>query len=154
AFLAAGQRLSLTGTFSWHSATGEFVWSEQLYRIYDFEPGVRVTFELIGSRYHPEDKHVIEDVGAQVRRGVATFNYEHRLLMPDGSIKYLHVVAHGSRNPESNGLEYFGAVQDVTQRRLAEEASDKARSELSHVTRVMSLSALTASIAHEVNQPL
>ena len=154
AFLAAGQRLSMTGTFSWHSATGEFTWSEQLYRIYEFEPGLRVTFELIGSRYHPEDTHVIEAVGAQARSGVTAFDYEHRLLMPDGAVKYLHVVAHGSRNPEGSGLEYFGAVQDVTQRRLAEEASDKARSELAHVTRVMSLGALTASIAHEVNQPL
>ena len=154
AFLAAGQRLSMTGTFSWHSATGEFTWSEQLYRIYEFEPGLRVTFELIGSRYHPEDTHVIEAVGAQARSGVTAFDYEHRLLMPDGAVKYLHVVAHGSRNPEGSGLEYFGAVQDVTQRRLAEEASDKARSELAHVTRVMSLGALAASIAHEVNQPL
>jgi PAS domain S-box-containing protein len=154
AFLSAGQRLSLTGTFSWHTVTSEFTWSEQLYRIYEFEPGVRVTFELIGSRYHPEDRHVIEDVGAQARSGVRAFDYEHRLLMPDGSIKYLHVVAHGSPDPERGGLEYFGGVQDVTQRRLAEDASDRARSELAHVTRVMSLGALTASIAHEVNQPL
>jgi signal transduction histidine kinase len=154
AFLAAGQRLSLTGTFSLQSATGEFTWSEQLYRIFEFQPGVRVTFELIGSRYHPEDRLVIEGVAAQARIGVTAFDYEHRLLMPDGSVKYLHVVAHGSRDPEGGGLEYFGAVQDVTQRRLAEEASDKVRSELAHVTRVMSLGALTASIAHEVNQPL
>src|SRR5262249_45696227 len=154
AFLAAGQRLSLTGTFSWHPATGEFTWSEQLYRIYEFEPGAHITFELIASRYHPEDKRVIADVGAQARAGVTTFDYEHRLLMPDGSIKHLHIVAHGSRAPDGRGLEYFGAVQDVTQRRVAEDASDKARSELAHVTRTMSLGALTASIAHEVNQPL
>ena len=154
AFLAAGQRLSMTGTFSWHPATGEFTWSEQLYRIYELQPGVRVTFELIASRYHPEDRLVIEGVAAQARIGVTAFDYAHRLLMPDGSVKYLHVVAHGSRDPEGSGLEYFGAVQDVTQRRLAEEASDKVRSELAHVTRVMSLGALTASIAHEVNQPL
>src|SRR4051794_18900637 len=74
--------------------------------------------------------------------------------MPDGSIKYIHVVAHGSPDSAGNGLEYFGAVQDVTQRRFTEEALDKVRSELAHVTRVMSLGALTASIAHEVNQPL
>jgi PAS domain S-box-containing protein len=154
AFLAAGQRLSLTGTFSWHPVTQEFIWSEQLYRIYQFDPGVRVTFELIGSRYHPEDHHVIEAVAAQARAGVTAFDYEHRLVMPDGATKYLHVVAHARRDQEGGGLEYFGAVQDVTQRRLAEEASDKMRSELAHVTRVMSLGALTASIAHEVNQPL
>src|SRR5436853_5244375 len=81
------------------------------------------------------------------------FQYEHRLLMPDHSVKYLHMIAHGTRN-EDGELEYIGATQDVTQRRLAEEALDKARSELAHVARVMSLGALTASIAHEVNQPL
>ena len=154
AFLAAGQRLSMTGTFSWHPASGEFTWSEELYRIYEIQPGIRVTFDLIGSRYHPEDRHVIDGVATQARSGVTTFDYEHRLLMPDGSVKHLHVVAHGGPDPEGSGLEYFGAVQDVTQRRLAEEATDKVRSELAHVTRVMSLGALTASIAHEVNQPL
>src|SRR4051794_35085341 len=74
--------------------------------------------------------------------------------MPDGSIKYIHVVAHGSPDSAGNGLEYFGAIQDITQRHLAEEALDKVRSELAHVTRVISFGALTASIAHEVNQPL
>jgi signal transduction histidine kinase len=144
----------LTGTFSWHSATGKFIWSEQLYRIYEFQPGVHVTFELIATRYHPEDRRVIEGVAGQARSGAADFDYTHRLLMPDGSIKYIHVVAHGNPDKAGNGLEYFGAVQDVTQRRLAEEALDKVRSELAHVTRVMSFGALTASIAHEVNQPL
>ena len=154
AFLAKGQELSLTGTFSWHSVTGEFIWSEQLYRIYEFEPGTRITFELIRTRYHPEDKHVIESVAEQARAGVTDFDYEHRLLMPDGSIKYLHLLAHSTPDQEGKGLEYFGAVQDVTQRRIAEDSLDKIRSELAHVTRVMSLGALTASIAHEVNQPL
>jgi PAS domain S-box-containing protein len=154
AFLAKGQEASLTGTFSWHSATGKFIWSEQLYRIYEFQPGVHVTFELIATRYHPEDRRVIEGVAGQARSGAADFDYTHRLLMPDGSIKYIHVVAHGNPDKAGNGLEYFGAVQDVTQRRLAEEALDKVRSELAHVTRVMSFGALTASIAHEVNQPL
>src|SRR5207237_8739238 len=74
-------------------------------------------------------------------------------LMPDHSVKYLDMIAHGTRN-EDGELEYIGAVQDVTNRRLSEEALGKARSELAHVARVMSLGALTASIAHEVNQPL
>jgi PAS domain S-box-containing protein len=154
AFLARGQRLSLTGSFSFNSATQEFTWSEELYRIFEFEPGVRVTLELIGTRYHPEDRHVLEEVAERTQGGAPDFDYEHRLLMPDGSIKYIHVVAHGTPDKEGNGLEYFGAVQDITQRRVAESALDKARSELAHVTRVMSLGALTASIAHEVNQPL
>ena len=155
AYLAKAQRLSLTGSFSFHSTTEEFTWSEELYRIFEFQPGIRVTLQLIGSRYHPEDRHVMEETTAGIRRRAAEFDYEHRLLMPDGSIKWVHVVAQASSwDKDGRGLEYFGAVQDVTQRRLAEAAIDKARSELAHVTRVMSLGTLTASIAHEVNQPL
>jgi C4-dicarboxylate-specific signal transduction histidine kinase len=79
------------------------------------------------------------------------FEYEHRLQMPDHSVKYLHMVGHGTR--DRNGrLEYIGAVQDVTERRLSELG--KVRWELAHVARVTSLGVLTASIAHEVNQPL
>ena len=154
AFLAKAQRLSLTGSFFFNSATGEFMWSEELYRIFELEPGVPVSLELIGSRYHPEDRHVLEEVTEGIRLGTPDFDYEHRLLMPDRSIKHIRVVAHGTPDREGGGLEYFGAVQDITQRRVAEAALDKARSELAHVTRVMSLGALTASIAHEINQPL
>src|ERR1044071_6082453 len=73
--------------------------------------------------------------------------------MPDQSVKYLHIVAHGTRDQDGR-LEYIGAVQDVTQARLSEEALGKAPSELAHVARVTSLGVLTASIAHEVNQPV
>jgi len=89
----------------------------------------------------------------QARRGVSDFEYAHRLLMPDHSVKYLHLIAHGGRDQQGR-LEYIGAVQDVTQRRASEEALSQARSELARVARVMSLGVLTASIAHEVNQPL
>jgi PAS domain S-box-containing protein len=122
AFLAKGQELSQTGTFSWLFATDEFIWSDELYRIYEFEPGTAVTFERIATRYHPEDRAVIARVVERARGGdVPNFDYGHRLLMPDGSIKYIHVVAHRSRN-EDGRIEYFGAVQDVTQRYLADEA--------------------------------
>jgi signal transduction histidine kinase len=88
----------------------------------------------------------------RVRAG-KDFEYEHRLQMTDGSVKYLHTVAHGTRD-QNGQFEYIGAVHDVTERRLSEEALGKVRSELAHVARVTSLGALTASIAHEVNQPL
>jgi len=153
AFLAKGQTLSQTGTFSWHSRTEKFIWSDELYRIYEFEPGANITFEKIATRYHPEDRAVIAGVAEQVRRGVIDFDYTHRLLMPNGSIKHIHVVAHGSHDKDGQ-VEYFGGVQDVTQHNLADEALNKARTELAHMARVMSLGALTASIAHEVNQPL
>ncbi len=153
AFLAEGQKLSRIGNFSWLVATDEIKWSEQLYRIFEFELGVPVTFELIGSRVHPEDLPLLYDMIGKAQRGVSNFEYEHRLLMPDRSIKYLHLIGHRSRDNQGRP-EYIGAVQDVTQRRLSEEALIKARSELANVARVTSLGVLTASIAHEVNQPL
>ena len=153
AFLAEAQRLSLTGSFSWRVATDEITWSEQLYRIFEFDPGMPVTLELIGTRVHPEDIPLLHDMIERARGAGTDFEYEHRLQMPDQSIKYLHMVAHGTRD-EDGRLEYIGAVQDVTARRLSEQALGKAQSELAHVARVTALSTLTASIAHEVNQPL
>jgi PAS domain S-box-containing protein len=153
AFLAEAQHLSRIGSFAWRMATNEITWSEQLYRIFEFDPKVTVTLELIGTRVHPEDLALLQDMIARASSTASDFQYEHRLLMPDHSVKYLHMIAHGTLN-EDGELEYIGAVQDVTNRQLSEEALGKARSELAHVARVMSLGALTASIAHEVNQPL
>ena len=153
AFLAEAQHLSRVGSFAWRVATNEITWSEQLYRIFEFDPQVTVTLELIGTRVHPEDLTLLQDMIERASSVSSDFQYEHRLLMPDHSVKYLHMIAHGTQN-EDGELEYIGAVQDVTNRQLSEEALGKARSELAHVARVMSLGALTASIAHEVNQPL
>jgi PAS domain S-box-containing protein len=153
AFLAEGQRLSRLGSFSWRVETDEITWSEELYRIFGFERDVPVTLDLIGTRVHPEDIPLMNDMVERARGAVRDFEYEHRLLMPDDSVKYLHLIAHGIRDNDGR-LEYIGAVQDVTQRQISEEALAKARSELAHVARVTSLAMLTASIAHEVNQPL
>ncbi|MGB6811799.1 MAG: PAS domain S-box protein [Candidatus Sulfotelmatobacter sp.] len=155
AFLAEGQHLGQIGSFSWRVATDEITWSAELYRIYEIEIGVPVTLELIRSRVHPEDISLIEKMKMvdQEREGGYDFEWYFRLLMPDRSIKYMHAVAHATKD-QYGQLEYMASVQDVTARRLAEEARDRARSELTHVARVMSLGMLTASIAHEINQPL
>jgi PAS domain S-box-containing protein len=155
AFLAEGQRLSHTGSFSWRVATDEVTWSEQLYRIYELEVGAPMTLEVIRTRVHPEDLSLLEKMKLvdQARTGANRFEWQYRLLMPDLSIKYLHAVAHAIQDDDGQ-LEYIAAVQDVTARRLSEEALDKARAQLTHVARVMSLGVLTASIAHELNQPL
>jgi len=155
AFLAEGQRLSQIGSFSWRVATDEVTWSEQLYRIYEFEIGVPVTLELIRTRVHPEDVSLLEKMKMvdQARAGANDLEWQYRLVMPDHSIKYLHAVAHATRDKDGQ-LEYIAVVQDVTARRLSEEALDKARAQLAHVARVTSLGVLTASIAHELNQPL
>jgi PAS domain S-box-containing protein len=153
ALLAEAQRLSSTGTFSWRVATDEITWSEQTYRIFECDPAEPVTLQLIGTRLHPEDISAFEEMLVRQEREGTDFEHEHRLRMPDQSVKYLHVVARATRDQDGQ-LKYIGWVQDVTERRLSEAALAKARSELAHVARVTSLGALTASIAHELNQPL
>ncbi len=153
AFLAEGQRLSRMGCCCWRVETNEFTWSEELHRIFGFERDVPVTLDLIGTRVHPEDIPLLNDMVERARGAVRDFEYEYRLLMPDCSVKYLHMIAHRIHDNDGR-LEYVGAVQDVTQRKISEEALAKARSELAHVASVTSLATLTASIAHEVNQPL
>lgn len=153
AFLAEAQQLSSIGSFSWRVETDEITWSEQLYRIYEFEIGEPVTLELIRTRVHPEDITLLEKMIDETRGGANDFEWHYRLLMPDNSIKHLHAFAHATRDQDGQ-LEYIAAVQDVTERRLSEEALGKLQSELAHMARVTSLGTLTASIAHEVNQPL
>jgi PAS domain S-box-containing protein len=153
ASLVEAQRLSSTGTFSWRVATDDIAWSEQTYRIYELDPAEPVTLDLLGSRLHPEDIPSFQQMLDRQRDEGDDFEHEHRLQMPDRSVKYLHVLAHATRDQEGQ-LKYIGWIQDVTERRHAEAALGKARADLAHVARVSSLGALTASIAHEVNQPL
>lgn len=154
AFLTQAQHVSSTGSFWWRvSTTDEITWSEELYRIFEFDRATPITLERIRTRIHPED---LEAFGTTVDLARVTredFEHHHRLLMPNQSTKYVHVVAQAYRDQNEQSA-YIGAVQDVTERRVSEVALDKARSDLAHVARIMSLGALTASIAHEVNQPL
>ena len=153
AFLAQGQRLSSTGSFSWRLDTDEVAFSEEAYRIFGLDGHIPVTFEQVGARVHPDDIPLLAKKVEEARTIGDDQDYEIRLRMPDGSIKYLHTTAHRIQHQDGR-REFIGATQDVTQRRLGEEALNKARSELAHVARASSLAAVTASIAHEVNQPL
>jgi len=153
ALFAETQRLSSTGSFSWRVATDDITWSKQLYRIYELQIGVPATLELMRTRVHPDDLTSYENMVEEARNGGDDFEWQYRLMMPDHSIKYLHTVAHATRDQDSQ-LEYIAAVQDVTERRLSEDALGRLRSELAHLARVTTLGALTASVAHEVNQPL
>ena len=130
AFLAEGQRLSGTGSFSWCVATDEITWSEQLYRIFEFDEHLPVTLERIGSRVYPDDLPLLQDMIERARRAASDFEYEHRLLMPDKSVKHIHLFAHATRDKYGR-LVYVGAAQDVTQHRLAEEALQSSERNLS-----------------------
>jgi PAS domain S-box-containing protein len=154
ALLERTQQLSSTCCFSWCVETDEISWSKELCRLFEFDPAdVPVTLELIGARIHPEDLPSFREMVERARRGASDFEFEHRLRLPDNSVKYLRVVAHATRDQEGR-LEYIGAVQDVTHRRHTEEALAKLRAELARAARITSLGVLTAAIAHEVNQPL
>ena len=152
AFLAQAQKLSLTGSFGWTVDEDPHFWSDETYRIFGYDPGTPITVRLALQRVHPQDLEFVRQVIAQTQEG-GDIDVEYRLMMPDRTIKHVHVVAQAARDQHGR-IEYFGAIQDVTQQRRSEEALGKLQSELAHVARVTSLGALTASIAHEVNQPL
>ncbi|WP_271898448.1 trifunctional serine/threonine-protein kinase/ATP-binding protein/sensor histidine kinase [Candidatus Phyllobacterium onerii] len=153
AWLREAQHLSLTGSFYWRVDLDTVEFSEQTFRIYELDPSVTVTSALIASRIHPEDLPLVQEM-VDIARGPGTdLDYVYRARMPDKSVKHLHLVAHGTRDRDGQ-LAYIGSIQDVTRGYQTEEALSKARSELAHVARITTLGVLTASIAHEVNQPL
>jgi PAS domain S-box-containing protein len=151
--LAEAERMSQSGTFSWMIESDILTFSEELNRIFGFETGATITFEAVRSRVHPEDLPILAQKMAEVRSGQDNPEYEIRLLMPDGATMHLRVAGR-LIDWQSSRLECIGVVQDITGRKLAEQARDQLRSELARVATVTSLCAIAASIAHEVNQPL
>src|SRR5258708_1939011 len=120
AYLAEAQRLSHTGSFGWKVSTGEVLWSEETFRIFQYERTTKPTVELILQRVHPEDAALVQQTIERAAQDGKDFDHEYRLVMPDGSIKYVHVVAHALRD-ESDGIEFVGAVMDVTAAKHAEQ---------------------------------
>ncbi|MBD0319478.1 MAG: PAS domain-containing protein, partial [Gemmatimonadetes bacterium] len=149
---ADGQRLSRTGNFTADVVADEHVWSDELYRIFEFEPGSRVTVQAVRDVIHPEDLPAF-DTGFERSMGGAEFDLVFRITTRSGARKQVRALAHLVERVAGRPL-FIGAIQDVTEWRVAEEALDRARSELARVARAATLSTLTASIAHEVNQPL
>jgi PAS domain S-box-containing protein len=153
AYLEEAQSLSHTGSFGWRVSTGEIVWSKETFRIFGYDKSTAVTLDMVIRRVHPEDLIRVQSTLEQASKDGKDFDYEYRLLMPDGSIKHVHVVAHAVRD-KADQLEFIGAVMDVTAARRIEDQMHQARAELAHVARVSTLGELTAAIAHEINQPL
>src|ERR1700730_11916120 len=153
AYLAEAQRLSKTGSFGWSVSTDEIRWSEETFRIFQYDRTTKPTVELILKRVHPEDAvHVKQTIESASMNG-KDFEHEYRLVMPDNSVKYVHVVAH-ALSDKSGRIEFVGAVKDVTERKRADEALREAQANLARVSRVTTMGELTASLAHEVNQPI
>ena len=150
--LSEAQRLSKTGSFTSDLAKDEHFWSDGFYRICEFEPGSNITTQKLQGIVHPED---LTSFQGAIGRAIAGDDPEFifRIVTPRGVVKHLRGIAHCIERIADRPV-FIGAVQDVTESKLAEEALNSARAELTHVERVMTLGALTASIAHEVNQPL
>jgi PAS domain S-box-containing protein len=154
AYLAEAQKLSNTGSFGWNLSSGKIYWSQETFRIFGIDSATEPTLERVVDRTHPEDRALVQVVIDRVLQDRRNFDLEHRLLMPDGSVKYLRVVGRLSKEDEAGDYEFVGAVTDITERKRAEEALQRAQTELAHVSRVMTVGQLSASIAHEMNQPL
>jgi PAS domain S-box-containing protein len=152
-YLAEAQRLSLTGSFGWDISSGEIFWSEELFRILGYEQTTKPSLELIIQRIHPVDVVRAQQKIDRASRSGEDWEIEHQLLMPDGSIKSVHVIARAMRD-ESGKVEFVGAIMDVSATKRAEQELRRAQAELAHISRVTTLGELTASIAHEVNQPI
>jgi PAS domain S-box-containing protein len=118
AYLAEAQRLSHTGSFGWRVSSGEIFWSDETFRIFEFAPSSKVSMPMILERVHPQDMPSMEMAIAAATRGEG-IDLEHRLVMPDGRIKYLHVVGK-AESGETGDIEVIGAVMDITARKLTE----------------------------------
>jgi PAS domain S-box-containing protein len=135
AYLAEAQKLSRTGSFGWDVVTGEIYWSRETFRIFEYEPATIVTIEQVVQRTHPEDRLAVQQLIERVSRERTAWDFEHRLLMPDGSVKYLRVVGHPSRD-EHGSFEFVGAVTDITESKRAEEALRRSESYLAEAQRI------------------
>jgi PAS domain S-box-containing protein len=120
AYLAEAQRLSHTGSFGWRPASGDIVWSDETYRIFEYDPAEKMTFDRIIERVHPEDRALVLETAERASATGVAFDSTHRLLFADGRVKHLHVLARVLQNA-CDSLEFSGAVMDITGTKRAEE---------------------------------
>ena len=157
AYLAEAQRLSHTGSFGWKPSTGEHLWSEETFRIFQYDPTTKPTVELVLQRVHPEDRALAQQTIERASQEGKDFEHEYRLLMPDGSVKYVHVVARASSD-ESGNVEFVGAVMDVTEQRqarlvLEEDIARRKRVEAAEAAN-RAKDEFLANVSHEIRTPM
>ncbi|MFQ3455171.1 PAS domain S-box protein [Bradyrhizobium sp. UFLA01-814] len=134
AHLAQAQELSHTGSFGWNIATGEVFWSRENYRIFEYDPEIKPTPQLVLDRTHPEDKASVQDVMNRAFQG-QDFEHEYRLLMPDGSVKYIHALAQATRTA-SGDIEFVGAATDITAAKQVEQQLRRSEAYLADAQRL------------------
>jgi transcriptional regulator with GAF, ATPase, and Fis domain len=130
AYLSEAQRLSLTGSFGWTQSSGELIWSTETFRIFDYDPSIKPTLQMVLQRTHPEDRPVVQQLIDRASRSGEDWDLDHRLLMPNGSVKYLHVVAHAVENDSTGEVSFVGAVMDVTAAKQSQQALEEAFREI------------------------
>jgi len=154
-YLAEAQRLSHTGSWAWSPGQDIRYWSEECYRVLGFDPrdGLPPIEQLI-ERIHPDDQPAFRESVRRAKHKKSDEQVDYRIVHPDGSVRDIHSIGHPVFSPSGELIEFTGTVIDVTERKRAEEELNRAHAEFAHVARVTTLNTLTASIAHELNQPL
>src|SRR5579862_8556047 len=127
--LAAAQKLNHSGIFVWNATNGMLEWSEEMYTILGFAPETNPTLDLVFDRIHPDDRQRLLEIKDRAARDGADIDADHRLLMPNGDIRYLHVVGHAGHQIGGD-LEYTGIVSDITERKLVEQERQALSQEL------------------------
>jgi PAS domain S-box-containing protein len=154
ASLTEAQQISHTGSWRWKVSTGEVSWSPEHFHIFAFDPATtQSSYAAFAERIHAEDRPSFEQALERSVRERSPFAHEYRIVLPDGSVKYLQSVG----RPDMTGsgdLEFVGTVMDITERRLVDEALRSAQAELARVARLTTVGEFTASLAHEIRQPL
>jgi PAS domain S-box-containing protein len=158
-YLAEAQRLSHTGSWAWIPATGEIRYlSEECYRVLGFDPhGGETRDEMFFQGIHPDDHARVREAIETAERDKSDFELDHRIIHPGGEIRDIHVIGHPILGPSGDVVEFVGTVMDITERKRAERERDRlrqAQADLARVNRVTTMGELTASLAHEVNQPI
>src|SRR6267143_3567876 len=135
AYLAEAQRLSHTGSFGWYVSSGEIVWSDETYRIFEYDRSVKPTIDSVVQRVHPQDRADFQKVIDGASRGATDFEHAYRLLLPDGRVKHAHAIAHVLQDASGN-REFVGAVTDITERKTAEESLRRSEAYLAEAQRL------------------
>jgi PAS domain S-box-containing protein len=155
AFLAEGQRISHTGSWSWNISSGKLVWSEEHCRIFGVDPSeAALTFQVFESRVHPEDHALVQQTLNRAMTENGSFSLDYRIILPDGSLKYVHAEGRPVLAEMGDATDFIGTTMDITERKRSEELLRNIQSDLARATRLTTIGELTASIAHEINQPL